>query len=94
LSDINNFMASVSPAPAGIAPVVCNFTQQREIVLENRSIDEAQGFQFVDGEWIPIFDITPEMEHQFYAAGAIGPEGLTIARSTPRPRLENSETRK
>jgi len=62
--------------------------------MENRNIDDAPGFQFINGEWRPIFDITPEMEHQIYAAGAIGPEGLTIAHSTPRPRLEKLETRK
>jgi hypothetical protein len=36
---------------------------EREIVMENKDIDEtrdiddAQGFQFINGEWIPIFDL-------------------------------------
>jgi hypothetical protein len=73
---------------------------EREIVMENKDIDEtrdiddAQGFQFINGEWIPIFDLTPEMEHRVYAAGDIGPEGLTIAHSTPRPRPGKPEEQK
>ena len=48
-------------------------------MTEERDIDEALGFHFIDGKWEPIFEITPEMEHEFYAAGVIGPEGLTVA---------------
>ena len=44
-----------------------------------RDIDEALGFHFIDGKWEPLFEITPEMEHEFYAAGVIGPEVLTVA---------------
>ena len=43
-----------------------------------RDIDEALGFDYIDGKWEPIFEITPEMEHEIYAAGVIGPEGLTV----------------
>ena len=48
-------------------------------MTEERDIDEALGFHFIDGKWEPIFDITPEMEHENYAAGVIGLEGLTVA---------------
>ena len=52
---------------------------------KERDIDEAQGFEFNEEtqEWDPIFELTPEQEHEFYAAGVIGPEGLTIAYSKP-----------
>ena len=46
---------------------------------KERDIDEALGFEKINGKWEPIFEITPEMEHEFYAAGVIGPEGLTVA---------------
>ena len=46
---------------------------------KERDIDEALGFHFIDGKWEPIFEITPEMEYEFYASGVIGPEGLTVA---------------
>ena len=45
---------------------------------KERDIDEALGFDYNDGKWEPIFEITPEMEYGFYAAGVIGPEGLTV----------------
>ena len=48
---------------------------------ELRDIDEAMGFELIDGKWEPIFEITEDMEHEIYAAGVIGPEGLTIAHS-------------
>jgi hypothetical protein len=48
-------------------------------MTEERDIDEALGFEKINGKWEPIFEITPEMEHEFYAAGVIGPEGLTVA---------------
>jgi len=47
-------------------------------VTEERDIDEALGFEKINGRWEPIFEITPEMEHEIYAAGVIGPEGLTV----------------
>ena len=46
---------------------------------KERDIDEALGFEKINGKWEPIFEITPEMEHEIYAAGVIGPEGLTVA---------------
>ena len=48
-------------------------------MTEERDIDEALGFEKISGKWEPIFEITPEMGHEFYAAGVIGPEGLTVA---------------
>ena len=53
---------------------------------KERDIDEAMGFEFnkETQEWEPIFEITPEMEHEFYAAGVIGPEGLTVAFGNPK----------
>ena len=48
-------------------------------IEKERDIDEALGFDYIDGKWEPIFEITPEMEHEIYAAGVIGPEGLTVA---------------
>ena len=48
-------------------------------IEKERDIDEALGFHFIDGKWEPIFEITPEMEYEFYASGVIGPEGLTVA---------------
>jgi len=53
-------------------------------MTEERDINEAMGFEMIDGEPVPIFDITPDMEHEFYAAGEIGPEGLTMIHSGPR----------
>lgn len=53
-------------------------------MTKERDINEAMGFEMVDGEADPIFDITPEMEHEFYSAGDIGPEGLTMIHSGPR----------
>ena len=41
------------------------------------------GFEFIDGEIVPIFELTEEQEREFYAAGVIGHEGLTIAYSKP-----------
>jgi hypothetical protein len=49
-------------------------------------IDDALGFDFINGEWVPIFELTPEMEHEIYAAGVIGPEGLTMALAAPADR--------
>ena len=46
---------------------------------EERNLDEALGFDWIDGKLVPIFEITPEMEMEIFAAGEIGPEGLTIA---------------
>ena len=46
---------------------------------KERDIDEALGFEKINGKWEPIFEITPEMEYEFYASGVIGPEGLTVA---------------
>jgi hypothetical protein len=51
---------------------------------KERVIDEALGFHFIDGKWEPIFEITPEMENEIYAAGVIGPEGLTVAFGNPK----------
>ena len=48
-------------------------------MTEERDIDEALGFEKINGKWEPIFEITPEMECEFYASGVIGPEGLTVA---------------
>ncbi len=56
-------------------------------MTKERNIDDAMGFEKINGEWVPIFDITPEMEHEFYSAGAIGPEGLTTFHSGPRSAL-------
>jgi len=50
---------------------------------KERNINEAMGFEFIDGEIVPIFELTEEQEREFYAAGVIGPEGLTIAYSKP-----------
>jgi len=55
---------------------------------EERDIDEAQAFYKINGEWVPIFEITPEMERSFYAAGEVGPEGMTISHSRPRNRAD------
>ena len=51
---------------------------------KERDIDEALGFEKINGKWEPIFEITPEMEHEIYAAGVIGPEGLTVAFGNPK----------
>ena len=51
---------------------------------KERDIDEALGFEWIDDELVPIFELTPEMEDERYAAGVIGPEGITIAHSGPR----------
>jgi hypothetical protein len=51
---------------------------------KERDIDEALGFEWIDDELVPIFELTPEMEDEIYAAGVIGPEGITIAHSGPR----------
>ena len=60
-----------------------------------RDIDDAIGFERVNGEWVPIFEWTPELEAEFYAAGEIGPEGLTMChsrtRSSPRPDLHRAK---
>ena len=53
-------------------------------IEKERDIDEALGFDYIDGKWEPIFEITPEMEHEIYAAGVIGPEGLTVAFGNPK----------
>ncbi len=53
-------------------------------MTEERDIDEAQGFEFIAGKWVPIFELTPDQEYEFYAAGEIGPEGMTIAHSGSR----------
>ena len=53
-------------------------------MTKERDLNEAIGFELVDGEAVPIFDITPDMEHEFYSAGAIGPKGLTMIHSGPR----------
>ncbi len=53
-------------------------------MTEERDINEAQGFEWIGDELVPIFELTPEQEHEFYAAGAIGPEGMTIAHSGSR----------
>ncbi len=50
---------------------------------DEEDISEAMGFYFADGEWVPIFELTPEMEDAIYAAGDIGPEGLTMIHSDP-----------
>ncbi len=56
-------------------------------MTEELDISEAMGFYFADGEWVPIFELTPEMEDEIYAAGDIGPEGLTMIHSGPRNKL-------
>ena len=53
-------------------------------IEKERDIDEALGFEKINGKWEPIFEITPEMEHEFYAAGVIGTEGLTVAFGNPK----------
>ena len=55
---------------------------------EDRDIDDAQAFDKINGEIVPIFEITPEMEHRFYAAGVIGPEGMTTSHSRSRDRAD------
>jgi len=56
--------------------------------MDDKDIDEAQAFYKINGEWVPIFEITPEMERSFYAAGEVGPEGMTISHSRPRNRAD------
>ena len=51
---------------------------------KERNIDKALGFEKINGKWEPIFVITPEMEYEFYTAGVIGPEGLTVAFGNPK----------
>ncbi len=51
---------------------------------EERDIEDAIGFRFINGDAVPIFETTPQDEREFYAAGDIGPEGLTICHSRPR----------
>ena len=53
-------------------------------MTKEQDINEALGFEEINGKWEPIFEITPEMEHEFYAAGVIGPERLTVASGNSR----------
>lgn len=55
---------------------------------EEGDIDEAQAFYKIKGECVPIFEITPEMERDCYAAEEVGPEGMTISHSRPRNRAD------
>ncbi len=48
-------------------------------MTKERDIDGAMGFEKINGKWEPIFEITEDMEQELYAAGVIGPEGLTVA---------------
>ena len=45
---------------------------------KERNIDEAMGFEFIDGEIVPIFELTEEQEREFYAAGLSGLKGLRL----------------
>ena len=60
--------------------------------MEERSLDDVVAYRWVDGESIPIYELTPEMEAEFYAAGEIGPEGLTMYHSKPRSPSRSSES--
>jgi hypothetical protein len=50
-------------------------------MCDERDEEEAIGWRKINGEWVPIFEMTEDDEMAFYAAGEIGPEGLTIAYS-------------
>jgi hypothetical protein len=63
--------------------MLAHITWRDVVMTEERDIDEAMGFEFIAGEWVPIFELTPDQEFEVYAAGAIGPEGMTIAHSAP-----------
>jgi hypothetical protein len=51
-----------------------------------RDIDEALGFEYINGEWVPIFELTDAHKKAFYKGNEVGPEGMTIAHSGPRSR--------
>ena len=50
-----------------------------------RNEEDAIGYEFINGEFTWVYDFTPEIEARFYAAGEIGPEGMTICHSDPLP---------
>jgi hypothetical protein len=52
-------------------------------MAKEQNIDDAIGADFINGEWVPIFELTPEMEEEIWRGNAIGPEGLTVVHSAP-----------
>ena len=53
---------------------------------EERDIDEALGFDWIEDKLEPIYEITPEIEMEIFAADKICQEGLTVAYLKPNGR--------
>ena len=45
---------------------------------EERDIDEALGFDWIEGKLEPIYEITPEIEMEIFAAGKSAQRGLRL----------------